>query len=88
MQVLNGTCFYIFHVFGKQSERIQLADLKFFLSKFRQLQKTKRKKSYFLETKAVCPVIFYINRKETSEVNVKTFKGSFAQSETKKTRAK
>ena len=35
-----------------------------------------------METKAVYPVIFAINRKETSEVNVKTFEGSFAQSKT------
>ena len=84
MQILNGTCFYKFHVFGKQSERIKLTDFKFFLSKFQQFQKTKPPKTFFLETKAVCLVIFAINRKETSEVNVKNFKGSFAQSKTKK----
>ena len=83
MQILNGTCFCLSFIFSVNNRKeYKLTDFKFFLSNFRQLQKTKCKKSNFLETKAVYPVIFAINRKETSEVNVKTFEGSFAQSKT------
>ena len=80
MQILNGTCLYNFHVFRKQSERIKLTDFRFFLSNFQQLQKTKSKKAYFLETKTGSSAKIAKNRKETSAVNVKTFEGSFVQS--------